>query len=180
MLYGQRRGELRGAEKRRLNEFEMKCLRRMAGVTRMDIMSGMSVTNLNRGVEVRLLEWFGHMDRNDGGRFSARMISSKVQGNLDGNRGMVDSLTTKTSVYITRVVVHMKENMSISTHNTFRESFPGLIHYTSLRPSSLLCMSALERESTTKCTTCYYILLITPFSDHKNRVDVIIICINIK
>lgn len=58
MLYGQRRGELRGAEKRRLNEFEMKCLRRMAGVTRMDIMSGMSITNLNGGGE-RVGCWSG-------------------------------------------------------------------------------------------------------------------------
>lgn len=30
------------------------------------------------------------MDRNDGGRFYAGVMSSKVEGNLDGNRGMVD------------------------------------------------------------------------------------------
>jgi hypothetical protein len=66
---------VRAEERRRLNVFEMKCLRGMAGVTLWDIINhdfvrlGTGMTRkLEDSVDARVLKWFRHMVRMDDGR----------------------------------------------------------------------------------------------------------------
>ena len=74
-------------EMRRLNVFEMKCLRSMAGVTLRDginndlvrFRTGM-VKRLENRVDARVLRWFGHMERMDVNRLVKEVWRAKVSG----------------------------------------------------------------------------------------------------
>ena len=63
---------MRSAERRKLNVLEMKCLRSMVGVSRMDRVRNEEVSRragtemeLASGADQRVLRWFGHVERMD-------------------------------------------------------------------------------------------------------------------
>ena len=87
VLYGAETWGVRAEERRRLNVFEMKCLRSMAGVTLRDrinndvvrLRTGM-VKRLEERVDARVLRWFGHMERMDEGRLVKKVWKAEVSG----------------------------------------------------------------------------------------------------
>ena len=71
-LYGAEAWGMRSAERRKMNVLEMKCLRNLVGVSRMDrVMNGEVRTRagiervLSSRADQRLLRWFGHVGRMD-------------------------------------------------------------------------------------------------------------------
>ena len=69
-----------------MNVLEMKCLRSLVGVSRMDRVRNEDVhrraeigRELETGVDQRILRWFGHMERMDVSRL-ARKVMAKVSG----------------------------------------------------------------------------------------------------
>ncbi len=72
--------------------FEMKYLRSMIGVTRMDRLRNEEVrrrTNVTKElaerVDMQVLRWFGHMERMDDGRMTKTVMKAGVNGR--GARG---------------------------------------------------------------------------------------------
>ena len=87
VMYGSELWGMRVAERQKVNVFEMKCLRSMAGVTRMDrvrndeIRRRTGVTmDLACRVDRNVLRWFGHMERMDGGCLTKRVMEAGVDG----------------------------------------------------------------------------------------------------
>ena len=78
-LYGAEAWGMRSAERRKLNVLEMKCLRSLFGVSRMDTV-GHEEVRRRPGVErelasredQRVLRWFGHVERMDEYRMARR------------------------------------------------------------------------------------------------------------
>ena len=93
VTYGAETWSMREAERKRLEVFEMRCLRSMVGVTRMDRVrneevrrrAGVSVP-LSARVDGMMLRWFGHMERMDEGRMVKRVMNSEVSGNRGRGR----------------------------------------------------------------------------------------------
>ena len=86
-LYGAETWNMGAAERRRLNVMEMRCLRSMCGVTRMDRMRNEEVrrrTGVGRELAVRaeqgVLRWFGHVERMEEERVVKRITGSDVRG----------------------------------------------------------------------------------------------------
>ena len=87
VLYEAETWGVRTEERRRLNVFEIKCLRSMAGVTLRDrinndvvrFRTGM-VKRLEERVDARVLRWFGHMERMDGKRLAKKVWKAEVSG----------------------------------------------------------------------------------------------------
>ena len=80
VIYGAEAWWLKEREKRRLNVFEMKCLRKMCGVTVMDRIRNEVIReevgvirDLVGRVENCVLRWFGNVERMDGGERMAKM-----------------------------------------------------------------------------------------------------------
>ena len=73
-LYGAEAWGVRSAERRKVNVLEMKCLRSLVGVPRMDKVRNEQVRRRD-GIEMelasradqRVLRWFGHVERMDEG-----------------------------------------------------------------------------------------------------------------
>ena len=72
-LYGAEAWGMRSAERRKVNVLEMKCLRRLVGVSRMDRVRNEEVhrragieRELASRTDQRVLRWFGHVERIDG------------------------------------------------------------------------------------------------------------------
>ena len=80
------------SERQKLNVFEMRCLRSMAGVSRMDRVRN-EVVRQRTGVEIELgtrvdmnvLRWFGHVERMENERLLKRVMNARVNGR--GARG---------------------------------------------------------------------------------------------
>ena len=78
---------MRSAERRKVNVLEMKCLRSMVGVSRMDRIrneemrrkAGIERTLASR-VDQRVLRWFGHVERMDESRLARRVMMAEVNG----------------------------------------------------------------------------------------------------
>ena len=75
------------AERQKLNVFEMKCLRSMTGVSRLDRVRNEVVrarTGVRRDlaarVDVNVLRWFGHVERMDNERLLKKVMNAKVDG----------------------------------------------------------------------------------------------------
>ena len=71
-LYGAEAWGRRSAERRKVNVLEMKCLRSLVGVSRMDRVSNEEVRRragiereLATRADQRVLRWFGHVERMD-------------------------------------------------------------------------------------------------------------------
>ena len=86
-LYGAETWNMSAVERKRLNVMEMRCLRSMCGVTRMDRIRNEEVRRRTGVVqemagraEQRVLQWFGHMERMDEERLVKRIVGSEVRG----------------------------------------------------------------------------------------------------
>ena len=123
---------MRSAERKKVNVLEMKCLRSLVGVSRMD---GARNEEVHRRAEIerelvsradqRVLRWFGHVERMDEYRMARKVLMAKVSGGWVrgrprlglmngvkvalGNRGMmveaVRQCTKERKVW--RALVHM-------------------------------------------------------------------------
>ena len=87
VLYGGEAWGLKKAERERLDVMEMKCLRSICGVTRLDRIENVELrrrVGVSRPMGVRavekLLSWFGHMERMKGERLTKRVYESEVGG----------------------------------------------------------------------------------------------------
>ena len=72
VMYGSESWGMKATERQTLNVFEMKCLRSMTGVSRLDRVRNEEVrarTDVRRelaaGVDMNVLRWFGHVERMD-------------------------------------------------------------------------------------------------------------------
>ena len=78
---------MRSAERRKVNVLEMKCLRSLVGVSRMDRVGNEEVC-LRAGIERELasradqivLRWFGHVERMAEYRLARRVLMAEVSG----------------------------------------------------------------------------------------------------
>ena len=89
-LYGAGVCGMRSAERRKVNVLEMKCLRSLVGVTRMDRFWNEEVRRragiereLASRADQRVLRWFGHVERID----EYRMARSVLMAEVSGGRG---------------------------------------------------------------------------------------------
>ena len=88
-LYGADARGMRSAERRKVNVLEMKCLRSLVGVSRMDRVMNEDVSRragiereLASRTDQRILRWFGHVERMDEYRISRRVLMVEVSGGL--------------------------------------------------------------------------------------------------
>ena len=86
-LYGAYECGMRSAERRKVNALEMKCLRSLVGVSRMDRVRNEEVRmraeierELVRGEDQRVLRWFGHVERLDEYRIARRVLMAEGSG----------------------------------------------------------------------------------------------------
>ena len=92
VTYGSELWGMKVSERNKLNVFEMRCLRNMVGVTRLDrfrneeIRRRTGVTlELDKRVDRNVLRWYGHVERMDDQRLLKRVQRSSVNGrNLPG------------------------------------------------------------------------------------------------
>ena len=78
---------MRSAARRKVNVLEMKCLRSLVGVSRMDRVRNEEV-HRRAGIEMelastedqRVLRWFGHVERIDDYRMARRVLMAEVSG----------------------------------------------------------------------------------------------------
>ena len=80
---------MRSAERRKVNVLEMKCLRSLVGVSRMDRVRNEEVRRRARierelasRADRRVLRWFGHVERMDKHRMARRVLMAEVSGGL--------------------------------------------------------------------------------------------------
>ena len=87
---------MRSAERREVDVLEMKCLRNLVGVSRMDRVMNEEVLR-RAGIEIelasradqRVLRWFGHVERMDEYRMARRLLMAEVSGGrLRGRPGL--------------------------------------------------------------------------------------------
>ena len=81
-LYGAEACCIRSAERRKVDVFEMKCLRSLVGVSRMDIVRNEEVRRragiereLASRADQRVLRWFGHLERMNEYRIARRVLT---------------------------------------------------------------------------------------------------------
>ena len=85
-LHGAEAWGMRSAERRKVNVLEMKCLRGLVGLSRMDRVRNEEVRR-RAGIErelasredQRVLRWFGHMKRMDVYRMARRVLMGRSQ-----------------------------------------------------------------------------------------------------
>ena len=95
-LYGAEAWGMRSAERRKVNVLEMKCLRSLVGVTRMDRVRNEEVRR-RAGIErelasragQRVLSLFRHVERMDEYRMARRVLMAKVSGGRVPGRPML-------------------------------------------------------------------------------------------
>ena len=86
-LYGAEAWGMRSAERRKVNILEVKCLRSLVGVSRMDRVRN-EEERRRAGIErelagradQRVLRWFGHVERMDEYRIARRVLMAEVSG----------------------------------------------------------------------------------------------------
>ena len=78
---------MRSAERRKVNVLEMKCLRSLVGVSRMDRVRDEEVRRragikreLASRADQRVSRWFGHAERKDEYRMARRVLMAEVSG----------------------------------------------------------------------------------------------------
>ena len=86
-LYGSETWGMKVVERRRMNVFDMRCLRYMAGVTVMDRVRNEEIRrrvgvekDLADRVDERVLGWFGHVERMENERLAKQIVGSEVSG----------------------------------------------------------------------------------------------------
>ena len=93
---------MRSAERRKVNVHEMKCLRSLVGVSRMNRVGNEEVRRragiereLASRADQRVLRWFGHVERIDECRMARRVLMAEVSGGLVRGRsrlGLMDGV----------------------------------------------------------------------------------------
>ena len=93
VMYGSESWGLKVEEREKLDVAEMKCLRSMCGVTRMDRVRNEVVRErvgvsekLSKRVDRKVLKWFGHVERMGNERMTKRVYVSEVEGNRGRGR----------------------------------------------------------------------------------------------
>ena len=78
---------MRSAERRKVNVLEVKCLRSLVGVSRIDSVRNYEVRRraeiereLASRADQRVLRWFGHVERMDEYRMARRVLMAEVSG----------------------------------------------------------------------------------------------------
>ena len=78
---------MRSAERKKMNVLEMKCLRSLVGVSRMDRVRNEEVCRsagiereLSNIADQKVLRWFGHVERMDEHRIARRVLMAEVSG----------------------------------------------------------------------------------------------------
>ena len=78
---------MKSAERRKVNVVEMKCLKSLVGVSRMDRVRNEEVRRrvgiereLASRADQRVLRWFGHAERMDEYRMARRVLMAEVSG----------------------------------------------------------------------------------------------------
>ena len=96
-LYGADAWGMRSAERRKVNVLEMKCLRSLVGVSRMDRVMNEEVRRrvgiereLASRTDQRILRWFGHVETMDEYRMARRVLMAEVSGGLVRGRPRLD------------------------------------------------------------------------------------------
>ena len=95
VLYGAEAWGMRSAERRKVDVLEMKCLRSLVGVPRMDRVRNEEVRrragierDLASRADQRVLRWFRHVERIDKCRMARRVLMAEVSGDgYEGDRG---------------------------------------------------------------------------------------------
>ena len=92
VTYGSECWGMKVSERQKLNVFEMRCLRSMAGVSRIDRVRNEVVRQrtgvgieLARRVDMNVLRWFGHVERMENECLLKRVMNARVNGR--GARG---------------------------------------------------------------------------------------------
>ena len=87
VMYDSESWGMKVTERQKLNVFEMKCLRSMTGVSRLDRVRNEVVrarTGVRRElaarVDMNVLRWFGHVERMDNERLLKKVMNAKVDG----------------------------------------------------------------------------------------------------
>ncbi len=86
MLFGAEAWASKKAQEEKLNVAEMKMLRWMCGVTKMDrirnerIRGTVKVTEISKKVQERRLQWYGHVMRREENYVGRRTMSMEVEG----------------------------------------------------------------------------------------------------
>ena len=87
VMYGSELWGMKVSERQKLNVFEMKCLRSMAGVSRLDRLRNEEVRErtgvrkeLAARVDMNVLRWFGHVERMENERLLKRVMNARVDG----------------------------------------------------------------------------------------------------
>ena len=86
-LYGAEAWGMKSAERRKVNILEMKCLRSLVGVSRMDrgrneevcMRAGLERELASRA-DQRVWRWFGHVERMDEYGMARRLLMAEVSG----------------------------------------------------------------------------------------------------
>ena len=93
VMYGSESWGMRVEERDKLDVAEMKCLRSMCGVTRMDRVRNEVVRErvgvperLSKRIDRKVLKWFGHVERMGSERMTKRVYMSEVEGNRGRGR----------------------------------------------------------------------------------------------
>ena len=88
---------MRSAERRNVNVLEMKCLRSLVGVSRMDKVGNEEVSRraliameLASRAGHKVLSWFGHAERMDENLMARRVLMAEVSGGLVRGRPRLD------------------------------------------------------------------------------------------
>ena len=86
---------MRSAQRRKVNVLEIKCLRSLVGVSRMDRVRNEQVLRragiereLASKVDRRILRWCGHVERMDEYRLARMVLMAEVEGGYEGDRGL--------------------------------------------------------------------------------------------
>ena len=124
-FYGAETWGMRSAERRNVNGLEIKCLRSLVGVSRMDRGRNEEVRRrvgiereLASRVFQKVLRWFGHVERMDEYRLAGRVLMAEVSGQRLRSRsrlGWMDDVKvalgrsgiTAESVQERRALVHL-------------------------------------------------------------------------
>ena len=87
VLYGAETWTLKAADERRLNTFEMSCLRRIMGVSRRDRLRNYHIratlginTSIHDRIHIRRLTYYGHVTRMDNTRFPKIALEGVIHG----------------------------------------------------------------------------------------------------
>ena len=153
---------MRRAERRKVNVLEMKCLRSLVGVSRMDRVRNEEVrrragieSELASRADQRVLRWFVHVERMNEYRMARRVLMAEVRlgrvrwrpmlGWMDGvnvalvNRGMI--------VEAARQCVKDRKEWTALVHKQLNEFHVAIFAWhrvLSDRPSVLWCLSKGE------------------------------------